>query len=69
MTKAEAIERTGSTEEDLIICALGFIKNHYKKCRNNHWEDPDFSDEDFEHYNDLVTAYEKLIEERRNEHE
>ena len=59
MTKAEAIKNTGYTEDQLIVLGLIAMKNRMKGARQ---ESTDC--ESYEHYDNLVQAYDKMIIER-----
>lgn len=55
MKKAEAIKRTGYTEDELIYLGIIAMKNRMKDARNNSEDD-----ESWDHYDALVKAYDAL---------
>lgn len=55
MSKAEAIKRTGYTENELIYLGLVAMKVRMKESRNNCE-----TSEEFEHYDALVKAFDAM---------
>ena len=61
MTKVEAIKATGYTENELIMLGLISMKNRMKEARRESQDS-----ESYDHYDQLVRAYDKMITERES---
>ena len=56
MNKAEAIKKTGYTENELIHLGLISMKLRMKEARNNC-----VTSEEYDHYDALVKAYDAMV--------